>query len=109
MKKLINSWSDKDNSFVKKAIKKFLLSRKFDSFKQGDVFAFCKSFKDIDNKIGLAYTSSSGAIAGYYINNDIIYLDAERLYKIMVFSLGEDHNVYAVCENNKGEIIYLPI
>ena len=108
MKTLINSWSDKDDAFVKKAIKKFLLSRKFDSFKKTNVFEFCNSFKDIDNMMGFAYYQFNG-ILGYYIDRDLLFLDDKHVYHVMVFSLGEDHNVYAVCENNKGELIYLPI
>ena len=107
---LIKSWDNKQVSFVKKQITKYLNSRYFETFHSKDSTPFycCKSFSDFDNVLGLAYTSSSDC-AGLWICNTDLYLDASHTQKIIGFGLDKYSFVYLICWDDKENEMLIPI
>lgn len=99
---LKKDWNDADFAESKKAIRRFLKSRKFETNEENDAFRFINTFKQIDKIVGLAYTSSS-AITAMYVCSLSLFFDAERKYQIKGFALGVNGYFYALCENYKDE------
>lgn len=92
-KKFLKEWSETETINAKKIIRRFLLSRVFESNNSTNAFRYCKTFKQIDNVCGFAYTSS-GMCAGLYICNITLYLDSERIFKINGFVMDDKGVVY---------------
>lgn len=79
---------------LEKAIKShFVHNTRFDRF--GHVVAY-KSFKELDEFLGLAYTSGS-AYAGLWICNTKIYLDVEARYEYNGFGMTVEGWPVALC------------
>ena len=101
-------FSESDFKNIKLAIRKFCLSRKFESMhtKPG-WFAFdgLQSYNQISDYLGLAYTSSS-SYAGLWACNTELYLDLSRKFKLDGFVAGVDGFFYAVFSDvNEDELI----
>ena len=62
-------------------------------------------FSQLDNILGLAYTSS-GVWACYGICNVSAWFDEDNIYKYDYFTIGEDGKFYAVLtDNNENELV----
>ncbi|MEG1289522.1 MAG: hypothetical protein RRY36_09495 [Bacteroidaceae bacterium] len=104
-------WKEEDFKIAKKAIRKFLKSRKFNAnpLNINDIFRKAKTFNHLDEICGFTYTSS-GSYAGYFIPNIELYLDYEKRFYIYGFCMDNDRTMYAHSMNfNDDDDIYLPI
>jgi hypothetical protein len=108
MVELKKDWNEADFAASAKVIRRFLKSRKFDTNEKNDAFRSISTFKQIDEIIGLAYTSSS-AITALYVCSVELYLDADHKYKIRGFVIGTDGYFYAFCEDENDNELYLMI
>jgi len=100
MKEFKKEWTEMEHHKVK-----YLVLKSFEGcFKKG--FAPIRNHKEIDNHIGLAYTSSS-SMAGLWICNVEVSYDTERKY--VGFVLDELDDVYAILWTAKEEESYVKI
>ena len=106
--KLKKEWNDDDFKNFKKVAKKFFLSRFFDTNNENNALRYCRSFKQIDNILGFAYTSTS-SVTAMYICGITAYLDAEHKCNIRGIVLGEDGKFYAFCEDEKENEFFVMI
>lgn len=67
-----------------------------------------KSFKQLDNVLGLAYTSS-GRYAIYRICNTAVWLDLEHKFKYEMFCVSEDGRIFAELWDNEENELYIQI
>lgn len=104
----LKEWSQADHSVVNRVVRKFLLSRKFNSSHGDNVFRSCNTFRQIDSICGFAYTST-GKCAGIFICNIQLYLDIDRKFYIYGFIKDEMGWVYALCHNNENSELIIPI
>ena len=103
----LKNWTPADHTRANKAIRKYLLSRRFDSNKDTNVFCFVRTFKQLDQIAGFAYTSS-GFCAGLFVCNIRLFVDVAQTYHIYGFILS-DSNVFALCYDNEESEIIFPI
>ena len=106
-KNYLKDWTPADHARANKAIRKYLLSRCFDSNNDTNVFRYIRTFKQIDKIVGFAYTSS-GFCAGLFICNIRLFIDVAQTLHIYGFILS-DSNVFALCYDNEEEEIIFPI
>ena len=105
MVQLKKDWNEADFASSYKTIRRFLKSRVFDTNEENDAFRFVSNFKQIDNIIGTAYTSS-GVTTAMWVCNVMLYLDAEHKYQITGFALGLSGYFYALCEKIDDENLF---
>lgn len=102
-------WSESEHDYVRKSILSYLKSRKFESYKGGHYSAFLgmSRFVHFSNALGLAYTSSS-SYAGLWVCSDHLYLDTNRKYHLVGFTISQyDTSVYAIWwDEDENEIVF---
>ena len=102
-------WNKQDFKTVQNAAAKYLRSRWFETLHGGEnytPFTGCKTFKDFDNILGTAYTST-GICAGLWVCNTNLYLDNARKWHCFGFVLGSGGFVYVWFEDeNETELIF---
>lgn len=103
-------WSEKEQKAVERIILIYLKSRDFYSYKSPDkpCLTTCKSYTDINNTIGLAYTSSS-SYAGLWVCSDNLYLDIDKTFHLKGFILDNNNVVYAIWVNSDENYLYIPV
>jgi len=106
--KFIEEWNAKQQSAVHKIILSYLKSRVFYSRKSEgkSLFEGCRTYNDIDSKIGLTYTSSSSC-AGLWVCSDEVYIDLECNFVIKGFVISENDIVHVYCtDKDENELTY---
>ena len=110
----IKEWQpfDKLNKNVKRAILSHFMKNEYKyqpTHEKSSIKPFKPvTFSQIDNFLGLAYTST-GDYAGLWVCNISLYLDVKQIYKFEGFALGSSGFVYAICwDENENEIL-IPI
>lgn len=66
------------------------------------------SCRDLDNMLGLPYTSS-GRAATVAITNTELYLDERKIWKVDCFEMDDDDVIYAVCTDRDSNELLIPI
>ena len=92
----IKEWSEKQQKKVNKAI-----CNHFAKFRG-------KSFEQIENYMGLPYTSSS-SYAGLWVCNVCEYYKGSAEYYYRAFAIAEDGYIYAILTNDDEKEIYIRI
>lgn len=80
----LKDWTPEQFKIVETAAAKFLRSRYFETLHSGEnktPFVGCKTFKQFDNIIGTAYTST-GICAGLWVCNTHLYLDVQQKWHL---------------------------
>ena len=107
----LTEWSERQLKAVEKKILVFIKSRWFETMHGGenkDPFIGCRTFEDIDNILGLAYTSSS-SFAGLWACNTHLYLDAARDWYLNGFAMDKNGFVFAIWNNDEEAEAITPI
>lgn len=112
-KNFLKEWTPKQFKDVEKAIAKFIRSRYWiGSEKQPDKDIFiangAKTFNQISDVLGLAYTSTS-SFAGYWPCNDNLYLNNEKTFWLVGFALDNNSFVHAIFWDKDENEISFPI
>lgn len=97
----LKEWTPAQFKAMNKAIVKHF-DNKYFSGRQMDYQPKYRTFKQLDNIMGLAYTSSSSC-AGYWICNDTIVTSKHAPYHYIGFALGSDKKAYAILRNHLEE------
>lgn len=97
MSNFIKEFKPNDFKKIEKDIKKYMLSRVWFTLHSpiSNPFKSITTYKQIDNVLGLAYTST-GAYAGYWVCNEEVYLDDAKKYSLQGFSIGVSGYTYAI-------------
>jgi hypothetical protein len=93
---MIQEWTPEQFTQMQKAIVKHFKGKKLHTH-HGNHWPQ-RTFKQIDEIFGLAYTSTSKC-AMYGVCNTNVFLDLEQNWKYSYFAIGTDGNTYAICEN----------
>ena len=107
----LQNWTTQQHKTAEQAIVKYLKSRFFETLHSGEnttPFCGCKTFRDFDNILGLAFTSSS-SFAGRWICNTELYLDIAREFMLIGFAMDKNHFVYATWRDKKERELTFPI
>lgn len=102
-------WTEKETRFVLQVIKKWINSRKFVTMHDGQL-RHIRTIAELDNILGLPYTSS-GRAACVGICNTQLYLDDNRKWVVSCFEMDYYNRVYAVCHEVKDDLneLFIPI
>lgn len=104
----IKEWTPEQFKAMNKAIAQHLNSRVFLRYSDGagmHTTRIYKSFNQIDNILGLAYTSS-GIWACYGVCNVQAWFDMDNVYQYSYFTIGECGRYYAVLQDiNENELV----
>lgn len=100
-------WTDNETKQVMLTIKKWINSRKFVT-KHDGLLGHIRTIQELDNILGMAYTSS-GRAACLGVCNTYLYLDDEREYHVYCFEMNDYGVVYAVCHNDNCDELMIPI
>lgn len=100
------AWSGDEYRYVLRCIKAWLNSRFFIT-KDGVLFRM-RSIKEMEELLGLPYTSSSRA-ACVGVTNTLLYLDYDMQYHVYSFEMDEDSVIVAVCYDNNENELLIPI
>lgn len=90
-------WSKEDFALVESAILKHFTRRQIKNHR-GEMILFSRSYKQIDNTLGLAYTSSSKC-AMYGVCNIRAFYNEVLHYEY--FALSENNKVFSVLQDNE--------
>lgn len=105
-------WTAADFKQVQKRICNWIASRHFETHHSPEADPFtiagARSFAAIDNILGLAYTST-GIWACYGVCNTRLFLDAGHKFSADYFTIDRYGFVYAVCQDDAENEIYIPI
>lgn len=106
---LKKEWTPQDFKTVEKAILSYFKRQYVTTMHNVNTWNL-KSFKDIDDSFGLAYTSTS-SFAMYGICNTEVYFDHAKQWHFVCFGLAEGHSgfVYALLHDKEENEIYFPI
>jgi hypothetical protein len=107
----LQNWTTQQHKTAEQAIVKYLRSRFFETLHSGEnttPFCGCKTFRDFDAILGLAYTSSS-SFAGLFICNTELYLDTASEFGLVGFAMDKNHFVYAIWQDKKERELTFPI
>lgn len=100
-------WSDTELKQVTHAIKKWINSRKFVTRHDG-LLGHIRTVAELDEILGLAYTSSSRAACTSICNTEL-YLDDNREYIVRSFEMNDYGIVFAVCYDSNENELLIPI
>ena len=100
-------WTEIETKSVEKTIRDWFLTRETSALRYGTI-KFIRRFKELDEILGLAYTSSS-KFAALWICNDTVYLDNDRIYHIRGFVLDDYDKVFAYCMDKDENELYVQI
>lgn len=102
---LLTEWNADQFKTVKKAILSYFKSRKFETLHNVNL-SNIRTFNDLDNILGMAYTSTS-SFAMYSICNTEVYFDDNAIYNIICFGLSTDGLVYCLLYDlNESELLF---
>lgn len=108
----LKEWSADQLARVKKSIRKFIVSRYWETHHSPDADPFIiagnNSYAGIDEILGLAYTSSS-EFAGLWPCNTQLYLDNAHKFHLAGFALDKNSFVHAIWWDNEENEISFPI
>lgn len=96
--KLIKEWNQLQFKQVEKAITKHFKGKVIKTHE--NKFYEFKTFKGIDQVLGLAYTST-GLFACYGVCNVAAYFDADDLFQYCYFAIGEDGTIYTIIQDSE--------
>lgn len=107
--KLKKEWTPENFKTVEKAITDYF-KRTYVTTEPNVALFSIRSFRDVDNCLGLAYTSSS-SFAMYGVCNTQAYFDYGKHWHFVCFGLAEGNSgfVYALLHDNDENEIYFPI
>ena len=100
----LKEWTPQQFKTVQDAAAKYLRSRFFETLHGGEnytPFVGCKTFKQFDNILGTAYTST-GICAGLWVCNTELYLDIKREWHLVGFVLGNGGDYVLVALDPAG-------
>lgn len=100
-------WTEIETKSVEKTIRDWFLTRETSALRYGTI-KFIRRPKELDEILGLAYTSS-GKFAGLWICNDEVYLDNDRVYHIRGFVLDDYDKVFAYCMDKDENELFVQI
>lgn len=97
--KMLKEWTPSQFKDIEKRISRHFALKVNLYFSDGSGMHLARprnNFKEIDNLLGLAYTSS-GIYACYGVCNVAAYFDADKTYQYSYFTIGEDFSTcYAI-------------
>lgn len=65
-----------------------------------------RNFNELDNYLGLAYTSSS-SFAMLSVCNEEVYLDTEKQYSYNCFGIDNNGFAFACCDDSEENSLYI--
>jgi len=104
-------WNERDFKTVQNAAAKYLRSRYFETLHSGEnktPFVGCSTFKQFDNVLGTAYTST-GICAGLWVCNTNLYLDNAHKWHLVGFVQDQNSFVHAWFEDENEIDLIFPI
>lgn len=104
--KLKQHWTDREFRGAKLLIMKWINSRPWQS--SHPMPRRILTITDLDNTLGLAYTSS-GRSAYLGICNIALYLDTQNKYRVSGFEACEDGLLHAVCYDDEDNELCVPL
>ena len=103
--KFKESWTEADTKLAKKKIVGMFHKNAYQSKKLNRKFS-AATFYQIEQQLGVAYTSSS-SYAGLWICNDEIFLDGD--IKLISFAISEDNIICSVWWDSEEKETIIPI
>jgi hypothetical protein len=101
----LKEWTDKEFKTIKQAIKKHFL---FKAFRTTQGTKTLYTYADIENLLGLPYTSSS-SFAGVWVTNSEVYSPKYPELHYVGFAIGDDTKPYAILWDNEENETLLPL
>jgi len=97
---MLKDWSTEQFKAIDKAIVKHFKGRDIQTHTGAQNFSNCLplKFSDIDNALGLAYTST-GMFACYGVCNVEAYFDRDKIYQYSYFTIGTNGVFYAILQD----------
>lgn len=100
-------WTENELKQVMLTIKNWMNSRKFVTRHDG-LLGHIRTIQEMESILGMPYTSS-GRAACVGVCNTELYLDDEREYHVYCFEMSDYGVIYAVCHNDEGNELMIPI
>ena len=104
---LLKDWTPQQFKIVEDAILKYFQRTYLATLHNVPLYSV-KTFKDLDNCLGLAFTSTS-LFAMYSICNTQVYFDYDKKWDFNCFGLASNSFVYALLYDENENEIFFPI